>query len=598
MLSLRKRTHRRLSRNGDSGFTLVELLVTMGVISAVLLGLIAVQTKALVTNSQSKQRQQATAVGNQVMEQLRTLPYVSLSKGLNPAILSADPNIVGGRFRPAINAAINEVPVATNTGVTDRAPIAGAGGSNVTTVVDSATSNVTYTARSYVTRAAAAALDSPMWLSVVVTWTGAGGKQGATMVRSEAFSPTGCLSTTNRPFSGPCQAFLYGDAAVQAGSISVRGSSTNPTVLTGGTDTSLSLPLAQGSAGVAAEQTVSLKGSLISSGASAHVADTTRALTGQVTARSVADDDYGATGAPAKDVGSLTQSSTPLGSTGTNADLTLTPSASDSGTATSVVTPVGTDCLDPTGAAVVNQSCSSTAVRQGGTARASLDLKSLGGRDLPAFDLASVGAPAGSSISWTSRYVKTAGTTACTTVGVAGCVAAGVKRQLGTVQVGNLPPGSGSDSVPALADGMVKLTGYVDTVNTELSASTTGSTPTGTRTGTLRYRTSTGYADLALSPTTSTTITLPNQTATYTGGTGGVRIDVAGSVVVTPLTPKSTVPDAACAAACLKEAVMPSMTVTLTYTVRVGATVVDSFDVVTDLGALRAASTYKAAPSA
>ena len=53
--------HRVLRGNDDSGFTLVEVLVAMVIISGVLLSLIFVQTASLRTAVQAKQRVQATA---------------------------------------------------------------------------------------------------------------------------------------------------------------------------------------------------------------------------------------------------------------------------------------------------------------------------------------------------------------------------------------------------------------------------------------------------------------------------------------------------------------------------------------------------------
>ena len=190
----------------DQGFTLIELTMTMFVVGGVLLALVAVQTRALVTTTEAKQRQQATAVGNMVMEQLRSLPFDSLAKGMNPAVLESDPNVVSSRFAPA-GSGIDEVPVATGTGVTTLPPLAGTGGTNLTTVADTATSSVSFAARAYTSRAVGAAVDSPLWLSVVVTWSSSvtRGAQRSTILRSKAFAPDGCLSTTNRPFSGPTQ---------------------------------------------------------------------------------------------------------------------------------------------------------------------------------------------------------------------------------------------------------------------------------------------------------------------------------------------------------------------------------------------------------
>jgi len=72
---------RRSQIKRDDGFSLVELVVAMAIISGVLLGLVTLQTKAMVTIAQAKERQQATAIANEVLEQLRALPWNSITKG-------------------------------------------------------------------------------------------------------------------------------------------------------------------------------------------------------------------------------------------------------------------------------------------------------------------------------------------------------------------------------------------------------------------------------------------------------------------------------------------------------------------------------------
>src|SRR5665648_1192881 len=69
------------TRPDDEGFTLVELIVAMFVIAIILTSLAMVQTRAMVTIAQAKERQQATALANQTLEQLRALPWDTLKKG-------------------------------------------------------------------------------------------------------------------------------------------------------------------------------------------------------------------------------------------------------------------------------------------------------------------------------------------------------------------------------------------------------------------------------------------------------------------------------------------------------------------------------------
>ena len=588
--------------HAEAGFTLVELLVTMIVIASVLLGLIALQTRALVTTTQAKQRQQATAVGNQVLEQLRSLPYASLVKGMNPDALSSDPNIVGGLFEPGINTTISEVPVADNTGVTDRAPLAGPAGTNVTEVQDDATGSVTFEARSYVTRAASAPLDSPLWLSVIVSWSSSvtAGVIKSELFRSQAFSPSGCLSTNNRPFSGPCQAFLYGDASIKSGSLSVAGAGGLP-VLTGAAAGSVSTSLVQVHAGIAAEQSVSVTGDATSSGAVSSVGQTVLDRRGEQRASTSAGDDYANLGTvPVKDEADLTQgNSAALIADGTYSALSLNVGVSDDGASFSGVTPTAAECVDLSGADTSGQPCASTWVRPD-TLGVSLDLKEIAGRDLPSFDLGASAAAPGDSVAWGGRSVADPGADRCTTISGAGCVAAGVKRTLGAVTLGALPLATIGDAGAPFTDGMVTVTGYADAVAAEAGPSSTTVAATPSRVGAVRYRSSdpSGYSNLVLSSTTDTVVPLAGVSATYAAGSQSITVDIAGTLTVKPYLYTTVVPDADCKDACTKEATMPSVEVTLNYTVRLDGAPIETFDVKADLGASVATTSYKAAPSA
>lgn len=590
---------RRRPPADDAGFSLVELVVTMVVIGSVLLTLALLQTRALVSTTEAKQRQQATAIGNQVLEQLRSLPYDALAKGMNPAALSGDPNIVGGRFRPAANPAINEVPVATSTGVTNLPPLAGTGGTNLSSVADSATSSVTFSARAYTTRAAASTVDSPLWLSVVVTWSSSvtSGETRSAIFRSKAFAPTGCLSTTNRPFSGPCQAYLYGNAAVEGGQLSVSNPVSGSPVLDGATATSAALSLPDAGSGVASEQSNSVQGRIVTSGAQTSVGDVVTSAGAQEDS-TLAGDDVGTSAAPLTDTTDLSQSSSPLVLDGTSATLTLTPSSSDSLRSSSTAEAAGTTCSDLAGTAMSGQPCASSTALQGGVASAVVDLEALGGRDLPAFDLGRVQAPTTTSAAWVGRYVAAAGTTRCLVLTGPGCVAAGARRALGTTVVGGLPAGSAGDTVPALVDGLVKVTGYTATAVVESGPSSTSVAASLSRSGTVRYWNGTGYTDVTLGTSTSTTVTLGTAAGTYlTGSATPLSVAVTGTLTVKPGSTTATTASAACTTACTKEAAMPSVSVVLSYVVSSGGAPVLSFDVSADLGESIASTSYQAAPS-
>jgi prepilin-type N-terminal cleavage/methylation domain-containing protein len=105
---------RRSWHNNDTGFTLVELLVTMFVIAGALLALLPLQVKAQQTVALGRERQQATALANQAIEKVRgrateTGGAAALVTGRTP--ITGDTNVTGCpscRFRPSFDTSIDE----------------------------------------------------------------------------------------------------------------------------------------------------------------------------------------------------------------------------------------------------------------------------------------------------------------------------------------------------------------------------------------------------------------------------------------------------------------------------------------------------------
>ena len=77
-------TRPRRPRAGDEGFTLVEVLVSMVVLTVALLALGLVQTRALNTVALSEERQQATGYASSLLELARA--YTADADGFNDAI--------------------------------------------------------------------------------------------------------------------------------------------------------------------------------------------------------------------------------------------------------------------------------------------------------------------------------------------------------------------------------------------------------------------------------------------------------------------------------------------------------------------------------
>ncbi len=222
MKSLTARIRNRLLRRTDDGFTLIEVVITMFVIAFCLLGLVTLQVSSLGSVALAKERQQATAMANRTMEQLRALPYDAVTSGLRSCDVAGDPNISGTLFRPTYDPSVSETLV-TNSNACSGAST-GPLWPHVQNGAATHIGNTQYRVRTYVSKVSTTS-DQGYFLTVVVNWASANtkGVSKATAVRSRLFSPAGCSSTSTatRPFAGPCQAFFYSDGGIAPAGISV-----------------------------------------------------------------------------------------------------------------------------------------------------------------------------------------------------------------------------------------------------------------------------------------------------------------------------------------------------------------------------------------
>src|SRR6266516_6265604 len=83
---------RRLA--AGEGFTLIELVIAMGVILTALLAMAYTATIGFSDIALARQRQGANAIADRAMEQIRGLPFDTIKKGLATWDAGSDPNIV------------------------------------------------------------------------------------------------------------------------------------------------------------------------------------------------------------------------------------------------------------------------------------------------------------------------------------------------------------------------------------------------------------------------------------------------------------------------------------------------------------------------
>jgi prepilin-type N-terminal cleavage/methylation domain-containing protein len=592
---LRARRAALTAGSGDSGFTLIETVMALMVIGVVLLMLVYGQALALKSTSTTKQRGQMTALANQYVEQMRAMPYASLQSGMSSTDLSGDPNLVSvsstWRFRPAYNTSIDEV--VHHTAGQTAAPLAPHLQPQTTL------GPATFSVGLYVTRTATYTAAVPsLWVTAVVTRvSGPGSAPKPIAVRTQVFSPSGCLATSNRPYSGPCQAFFYANSGTTQGSISVAG--------LGGAPLTTELGLVSGSvvlpgltAGSATEQTTTLDASATTSG----VLATTAAgpvTSGQVSADAMADDD------PSTDVlpspaAVAAASGSPAKSflTGTFGTLTLSPATSVTakamGTSSAKTTIPCKDVADATSTTAMPCAASSL------TALAESVSVTPGGLSL--FKPITVDSSASPGNAWAGRLALTQNLhcSLLTTSGSVGCAAAEAKRTA-TVKLGAVP---GSPATTAsnwdTNIGLASTTTYSTAAYSEqgLGIATTPSRATGSsaRAGLINYWNGSGYSSQPLSAAFSRS--LGPATFTYGSGATGVQLVVTGTISAAAPSVTTTGPAGCITEACTTKTEVPGLQATLTYKFTSPTPAKNaSFTVSVDLGSTLASASYKAAPT-
>ena len=578
----------------DDGFTLMELLVAMLIITMVLVTLMMTQVSALVTTSQTRQRTLATAVTNQVMEELRALPYLVLSKGLHTSfqVAGPDPNVSGGRLRPPSSPAVDEPLVLTSTQVTDAVPLSGVGGTNVSRQSDPSIPGVEFVSRSYVSASPTTA-DGVLTLTVITTWTANSTTSTRTvMLRSEAYAPQGgCGDNANMPFLGACQAIFTASGGSQAIATTLTPAPFDPAagtpapveLLPGTPYSAGTLSGARAGAGLTSQQTASTNAAATLPSATFVQPDAAAAplSTGGTQVVNEASNDVGATGAapPNPADRSATGTAAPLAISGAGLSLQLSPGSGVSGVAKSSMVASCAAGL-PAG-----QGCGGATTSGGAASGATLGVPG------QSFGLVEVSG-GGSSTAFAGRMASAAGASSvgCTAIDGPGCVASGNSRTLPTTVLGTGPWAGGQ-----APNGLVRLTGYTDSVRVERGKLQPVPAATRTRAGSLQYWNGTGYSTVTLGATTSGTYT----GAATTWTSGGWTVEATPTVTITPaMSIASNVDPVKCTGeGCSIDADTGSVTVSVRWRVSGGATNV-AFVSATTLGTSQASAAYRAAPDA
>ncbi|MGH2710127.1 MAG: type IV pilus modification PilV family protein [Actinomycetota bacterium] len=211
--TLRRRTARQ------EGFSLIEVTMAIGVLFIALLALARTATVAFSDVSFGRQRQVGNQLANQLLEEVRALPYDTIKNGLSSTDLTGDSNIVNcsGTYRYVSCTGEKIIHSPGLTSVSPLVPHTGTFGPPDYTN--------TYAWRTYVTEATGVPSKGAYRVMVVVDWnpTSRGGARTEVNLQTLVFSPQGCIDTATHPFGAPCQAYFYGTGSVGGGTYQVSG---------------------------------------------------------------------------------------------------------------------------------------------------------------------------------------------------------------------------------------------------------------------------------------------------------------------------------------------------------------------------------------
>ena len=210
--ALARRTRSQL--HGERGFTIVETVVAMVVIFGSLTALAYTATIGFRYIAYGRDRQQATGLANEIMEEIRGQAYSVITRGMSTTDIASDSRIVTCSTIKKFETCSGPKIVSSSVPVGTTAPwlIPHSGTRSV--------GNLDVSWATYVTNDNPAA--NPYSVTVIVSWdTGALSQGPNNLVRIESnfWSPSGCVSSDTHPFAAPCQPYFYGLASVPAGSV-------------------------------------------------------------------------------------------------------------------------------------------------------------------------------------------------------------------------------------------------------------------------------------------------------------------------------------------------------------------------------------------
>jgi prepilin-type N-terminal cleavage/methylation domain-containing protein len=589
---VRSRLRRRLNRDG--GFTLIELVVTMGVVATALSMLAGVMTSGLSATGYARERQSGAQLANQTLEQIRSLASTTMKAGLKNTDLSGDPAITTCGSASCYGG--EQIATHLTGAVPDVAPL-------FPHVSTSTIGNVAYTIRSYVTLYQNVATTDARRVTVTVSWTSnlKGLSNRTISAQTVMFAQSGstsCQSIGTHPFPGPCDPSFTAAATQTPASASITGT------IGGVALDHATLWSGRAVSDAAVEQTWHVQGVSQAAGATLQLAGGSEQDIGREQVASKADNDPdpalsnfdtqtlspASSGSAQATMGS---NSLTVSTVGTDVGATTsTTSACTTGGCTTPSTPSPRTCPNLTG--YTNETdllpCGGSSERTAATATAQANLGSLGTANLAT--LGGVSSP----VTTTIDRKTSAGGTSCPTIPASpvgdGCMRAAAIRPAMTLTAGALP----STFTLSGFTSYLQMSGLSDSVAAEAGIGTNAPTATQTS-GNVTVFCSAPIAGNLLCPTGTPLNSYTTKTfAQITVATALPPLSItSGATTVTigaTVTPGTTTATSVGSPRTSATATSTPPTVTVTYQVVTAGTSVVNTTIVLDPGQLSATATY------
>src|SRR5438067_9581461 len=228
MRRILRRARARLT--DERGFVLIEAMIALGVVFATSMLMAYTATAAFNPTAAARERQAATGLADQALEEARALPFDTLKKGFDNTDLASttDSNIVAncGGVSGTYCYGGEKIPHGCITYSATACPSVPQGTTGSLPLVPHKRTvtvrGISYTVATYVTYYLNDTTNNAFRITSIVTWTSPEiHRTSNVQVQTIDASPLGCLSTATHPFSPPCQPYLYSHAYQNHGSFGI-----------------------------------------------------------------------------------------------------------------------------------------------------------------------------------------------------------------------------------------------------------------------------------------------------------------------------------------------------------------------------------------